>query len=91
MANYIGEIAPHGGVLIDRMLRGAEREAAIARATTLTGFPMPLAFAFIILVNAVGIAAALTPMERNAEAWSAKKRIRIVVTPKRPPRRSRSS
>lgn len=34
----------------------------VARATTLTGFPMPLAYAFIILVNAVGIAAALTPI-----------------------------
>ena len=35
MANYIGEIAPHGGVLIDRMVRGAERDAAIARAQNL--------------------------------------------------------
>lgn len=34
----------------------------VARATTLTGFPMPLAYAFIILVNAIGIAAALTPI-----------------------------
>jgi len=32
MANYIGEIAPHGGVLVDRMVRGAERDAAIERA-----------------------------------------------------------
>jgi len=32
MTNYVGEIAPHGGVLIDRMLRGGERAAAIARA-----------------------------------------------------------
>ena len=32
MTNYIGEIAPHGGVLIDRTLRGAERDAAIQRA-----------------------------------------------------------
>ncbi len=32
MTNYIGEIAPHGGVLIDRMLRGAERDNAMARA-----------------------------------------------------------
>lgn len=30
--NYIGEIAPHGGVLVDRMLYGDERDAAIARA-----------------------------------------------------------
>jgi sulfate adenylyltransferase len=35
MVNYIGEIAPHGGVLIDRILRGAERDAAIARTATL--------------------------------------------------------
>ncbi|CAG0942944.1 partial sulfate adenylyltransferase, partial [Anaerolineae bacterium] len=32
MTNYIGEIAPHGGVLMDRMARGAERDAAITRA-----------------------------------------------------------
>ena len=32
MTNFIGEIAPHGGALIDRMLRGAERDAAIERA-----------------------------------------------------------
>ncbi|MDE3089050.1 MAG: sulfate adenylyltransferase, partial [Chloroflexota bacterium] len=32
MPNFIGEIAPHGGALIDRMLRGAERDVAIARA-----------------------------------------------------------
>src|SRR5512143_345508 len=35
MTNYIGEIAPHGGELIDRILRGAERDAAIKRATDL--------------------------------------------------------
>ena len=34
----------------------------VARATTLTGFPMPLVYAFIILVNAIGIAAALLPI-----------------------------
>ena len=33
-----------------------------ARATALTGFPTPLAYAFIILVNAIGIAAALLPI-----------------------------
>ena len=32
MTNYIGEIAPHGGGLMDRMVRGAERDAAIERA-----------------------------------------------------------
>jgi ATP sulfurylase len=32
MTNYIGEIAPHGGVLMDRMVCGAERDAAIERA-----------------------------------------------------------
>jgi sulfate adenylyltransferase len=31
--DYIGEIAPHGGVLIDRMVRGAARDAAIERAS----------------------------------------------------------
>ncbi|OQZ00507.1 MAG: sulfate adenylyltransferase, partial [Chloroflexi bacterium UTCFX4] len=29
---YIGEIAPHGGVLINRIVTGAEREKIIARA-----------------------------------------------------------
>jgi endonuclease/exonuclease/phosphatase family metal-dependent hydrolase len=43
----------------------------VARATTLTGFPMPLAFAFIILVNAVGIAAALTPIVAERATWFA--------------------
>ena len=31
-STYIGEIAPQGGALIDRMLRGAERDAARERA-----------------------------------------------------------
>lgn len=30
--NYIGEIAPHGGTLVDRVLTGAERERALERA-----------------------------------------------------------
>lgn len=34
----------------------------VARATTLTEFSMPLAYAFIILVNAIGISAALLPI-----------------------------
>ncbi len=34
-SNYIGEIAPHGGALVDRMLRGAERERAMERAARL--------------------------------------------------------
>jgi len=29
---FVGEIAPHGGVLVDRILRGAEREGAFERA-----------------------------------------------------------
>lgn len=34
----------------------------IPRATTLTGFPMPQAYAFIVIVNAIGISAALLPI-----------------------------
>jgi endonuclease/exonuclease/phosphatase family metal-dependent hydrolase len=34
----------------------------IARATALTGFPMPQAYAFIVIVNAIGISAALLPI-----------------------------
>lgn len=34
----------------------------VARATTLTDFPMPLAYALILLVNAIGISAALLPI-----------------------------
>src|SRR5215210_3254944 len=30
--NYTGEIAPHGGVLVNRVVSGAEREKIIARA-----------------------------------------------------------
>lgn len=30
--NYIGEIAPHGGTLVNRVLSGAERERALERA-----------------------------------------------------------
>lgn len=30
--NFTGGIAPHGGMLVDRMLRGVERDAAIKRA-----------------------------------------------------------
>ena len=33
MTNYIGEIAPHGGGLIERMVRGVERDTAIERAS----------------------------------------------------------
>ena len=35
MTNYLGEIAPHGGVLIDRTLGGVARNDAIARASNL--------------------------------------------------------
>jgi len=35
MTNYIGEIAPHGGVLIDRTLGGAARNDALARTASL--------------------------------------------------------
>lgn len=37
---YVGEIAPHGGVLVDRLLRGAAREAAIQRAPLLKQIPL---------------------------------------------------
>ncbi len=33
--DLVGQIAPHGGVLVDRMLRGAERTSAIERAAGL--------------------------------------------------------
>lgn len=33
--SYIGEIAPHGGALVDRILTGAARERALARAAHL--------------------------------------------------------
>lgn len=37
---YIGEIAPHGGVLVDRMLRAAAGEAAIERAPRQKKIPL---------------------------------------------------
>jgi endonuclease/exonuclease/phosphatase family metal-dependent hydrolase len=34
----------------------------VARATALTGFPMPIAFAFVLITGAIGIAASLLPI-----------------------------
>ncbi len=33
--NFIGEIAPHGGVLVDRVCTAPKREQAVARAAPL--------------------------------------------------------
>lgn len=37
----------------------------VARASTLTGFPMPMAFGLIMLANAIGLVAALFPLVRE--------------------------
>lgn len=37
----------------------------VARATTMTGFPPPMAFGLIMLANAIGVAAALFPLVRE--------------------------
>ncbi len=54
--DYIGEIAPHGGVLVDRMLHGAERDEALARTKnlkTITLGPVSLADLELIAVGAL--------------------------------------
>lgn len=60
MTNYIGEIAPHGGVLIDRMLRGAEREAAIERAASLKKIPLSPTTMSDLELLATGVLSPLT-------------------------------
>ncbi len=60
MTQYIGEIAPHGGVLIDRMLRGADRERAIERAARLPRIPLgPVNLSDLELLS-VGVLSPLT-------------------------------
>ncbi len=60
MTNDIGEIAPHGGVLIDRMLHGAERAAAIERSASLTKIPLNATNMSDLELLATGVLSPLT-------------------------------
>ncbi len=60
MTDYPGEIAPHGGVLVDRMLRGAARDAAIARAARAPRVAVGAATMSDIELLAVGALSPLT-------------------------------
>lgn len=58
--DYIGVIAPHGGVLVDRILRGAEREQAIARAAGLKHISLNAVNISDLELLAVGVLSPLT-------------------------------
>ncbi len=60
MANYIGEIAPHGGGLIDRMVRGMERDHAMARAAKLKHIALNAVNISDLELLAVGVLSPLT-------------------------------
>ena len=60
MTNYIGEIAPHGGVLVDRMLHGAERDQAITRAARLKHIALNAVNISDLELLAVGVLSPLT-------------------------------
>ncbi len=57
---YIGEIAPHGEVLVDRILRGAERERALERAARLKKIALSAANLADLEMLAVGALSPLT-------------------------------
>ena len=60
MNDFIGQIAPHGGVLVDRMLRGAERENAIERAARLKQIALNAVNISDLELLAVGVLSPLT-------------------------------
>ncbi len=57
---YIGEIAPHGGKLVDRMLAGAARDQAIARAAKLPRIALSAVNMSDLELLAVGVLSPLT-------------------------------
>ena len=59
-SGYIGEIAPHGGVLVDRMLRGAERDQALDRAARLKQIALNAVNISDLELLAVGVLSPLT-------------------------------
>lgn len=65
--HYVGEMAPHGGLLVNRMLRGDERARAIARAGRLKKIALsPVNLADLELL-AVGVISPLTGFMRQSD------------------------
>lgn len=60
MSEYIGEIAPHGGVLTDRLLQGAERERKVQRTAELKKIVLSAANLADLEMLAVGALSPLT-------------------------------
>jgi ATP sulfurylase len=77
MTNYIGEIAPHGGVLVDRMLRGAEHEAAIARAASLKKIVLSPTTISDLELLATGVLSPLTGFMHQADYNSVVESMRL--------------
>ncbi len=75
--NYVGQIAPHGGELVNRMLRGAERENAIARAERLKRIALnPVNISDLELL-AVGVFSPLTGFMNQGEYESVVESMRL--------------
>ena len=60
MARVVGSIAPHGGQLVNRVLRGSLREAALERAETFEKVPLTRMAASDLEMIAVGAFSPLT-------------------------------
>ncbi len=64
---YIGEIEPHGGKLVDRRLAGAEREQAVARAASLNKIALSAVNMSDLELLAVGVLSPLTGFMREQD------------------------
>ena len=77
MNDFIGQIAPHGGVLVDRMLRGAERENAIERAARLKQIALNAVNISDLELLAVGVLSPLTGFMGQRDYESVVEKMRL--------------